>query len=66
MEIIWQALSFDGLPLLIFAVMLAGLVRGFAGFGTALVFVPLAAMVVSPVWTIVIMFVFDVFVLWIV
>ena len=61
MEIIWQALSFDGLPLLIFAVMLAGLVRGFAGFGTALVFVPLAAMVVSPVWTIVIMFVFDVF-----
>lgn len=61
MELIWQALSLDGLPLLILAVMLAGLVRGFAGFGTALVFVPLAATVVSPVWTIVIMFVFDVF-----
>ena len=61
MELIWQALSFDGLPLLIFAVILGGLVRGFAGFGTALVFVPLAAMVVSPVWAIVIMFVFDLF-----
>lgn len=61
MDLIWQALSFDGLWLLMIAVMLGGLVRGFAGFGTAMVFVPLAATVVSPVWTIVIMFMFDLF-----
>jgi uncharacterized membrane protein YfcA len=61
MDLIWQALSLEGLWLLTIAVMLGGLVRGFAGFGTAMVFVPLAATVVSPVWTIVIMFMFDLF-----
>lgn len=61
MDLIWQALSFDGLPILFLAVCLAGLVRGFAGFGTAMVFVPIAATVVSPVWTIIIMMVFDLF-----
>jgi uncharacterized membrane protein YfcA len=61
MELLWQALSFDGLPLLIIAVFLAGIVRGFAGFGTAMVFVPIAATVVSPVWAIVIMLTFDLF-----
>lgn len=61
MDIIWQALSFEGLAILIIAVFLAGLVRGFAGFGTAMVFVPIAATVVSPVWSIVIMMAFDLF-----
>tara|TARA_R110002096_G_scaffold120749_9_gene261651 strand:+ start:16910 stop:17671 length:762 start_codon:yes stop_codon:yes gene_type:complete len=61
METVWQALSFDGLPLLIVAVFLAGLVRGFAGFGTAMVFVPIAATVISPVWAIIIMITFDLF-----
>jgi len=40
---LWQALSFEGLPVLILAVCAAGIVRGFAGFGTAMVFVPIAA-----------------------
>ena len=61
MDTVWQALSFDGLPILIIAVFLAGLVRGFAGFGTAMVFVPIAATVTSPVWAIVIMMAFDLF-----
>jgi uncharacterized membrane protein YfcA len=61
METIWQALSVEGLPLLILAVFLGGLVRGFSGFGTAMVFVPIAATVVSPVWAIIIMLTFDLF-----
>jgi len=60
-ETIWQALSFDGLPILIVAVTLAGLVRGFAGFGTAMVFVPIAATVTSPIWAILMMMCFDLF-----
>jgi len=60
-ETIWQALSFDGLPILIVAVFLAGLVRGFAGFGTAMVFVPIAATVTNPIWAILMMMCFDLF-----
>lgn len=56
-----QAVSFDGLPLLILAVTLAGLVRGFTGFGTAMVFVPIAALVVEPVWAILMLLIFDLF-----
>ena len=41
------------------AAVLAGLVRGFAGFGTALVFVPLAAIHLPPVWVIVVLTVMD-------
>lgn len=61
MDIIQQALSFDGLAWLIGAVFLAGLVRGFAGFGTALVFMPIAASVTSPIWAIIMMMLFDLF-----
>ncbi len=58
---IWQALSFDGLPVLIIATFAAGIVRGFAGFGTAMVFVPIAALVVEPIHAILIMMTFDLF-----
>lgn len=61
MSLLNDVFSFDGLPLLIFAVSLAGLVRGFAGFGTAMVFVPMAALVVEPVHAILIMMTFDLF-----
>lgn len=44
---------------LVAAVMLAGLVRGFAGFGTGMVFVPLAALVLPPVWVVLTIVVFD-------
>ena len=59
MSIVEQALQFEGLTWLIVAVVLSGLVRGFAGFGTALVFMPIAASVTSPIWAIIIMMSFD-------
>lgn len=54
------ALSTPGLGWLFFAATLAGFVRGFAGFGTAMVFMPIAAQVISPVWALVVMVVMDV------
>ena len=35
--------------LVAFAALLAGIVRGFSGFGTALVFLPIAGIVLDPV-----------------
>ncbi|MDE2790636.1 MAG: sulfite exporter TauE/SafE family protein [Paracoccaceae bacterium] len=54
------ALALEGLPLLLIAVTAAGLVRGFAGFGTALVYVPLASLVMPPVWVLTTVMIFDV------
>ena len=53
--------EFDGLILLIGTVLVAGVVRGFSGFGTALVFVPIAATVTEPIWVILMMMCFDFF-----
>lgn len=39
--------------------ILAGLVRGFAGFGTALVYVPLASFSLPPIWVLLTMTVMD-------
>lgn len=61
MELIFTALSYDGLALLVAAAFIAGCVQGFAGFGTALIFIPLAAIVVPPVWVIIIMTMFSLF-----
>lgn len=44
---------------LVGAVLLAGLVRGFAGFGNALVYVPLAGTVLPPVWVVMTILIFD-------
>lgn len=38
---------------------LAGLVRGFAGFGSALIYIPLAATVLPPIWVILTLTVMD-------
>lgn len=38
----------DGLWLLILGAFLAGIVRGFAGFGTAMIYLPFAGLVLSP------------------
>lgn len=54
------ALAVDGLAWLFAAAVLAGLVRGFAGFGSAMVYMPLASTVLSPVSAFVSMIVFDV------
>tara|TARA_R110002049_G_scaffold10127_5_gene50519 strand:- start:5610 stop:6365 length:756 start_codon:yes stop_codon:yes gene_type:complete len=44
-----QALAIDGLLWLGLAVVVAGLVRGFAGFGSAMIIMPVAASVLAPV-----------------
>ena len=40
----------DGLYWLAFAALVAGLVRGFSGFGTAMIYLPVAGAFLSPVW----------------
>ena len=56
---IHEALAFGGLPLLLAAVVVAGVARGFTGFGTALIYVPLASSVLSPVQVVAWLIVFD-------
>ena len=50
-----DGLSAGGWALLMGATALAGLVRGFSGFGSALVLLPLAAIVIQPVAALVLM-----------
>ena len=40
--------------------VLAGIVRGFSGFGTAMVFLPFASAVVQPVWAVIILCIMDI------
>ncbi len=54
-----QALALPGLGWLIGAAFLAGAVRGFAGFGGGLVFLPVAAQVLEPVWAIIALLVME-------
>lgn len=61
MQIIPFLFQFDGLSVLIGTVLIAGVIRGFSGFGTALVFVPIAATVTEPIWVILMMMMFDLF-----
>ena len=49
-HVLWQALQFEGLIWLITAALLAGFVRGFSGFGSALIFMPLAGQFLPPLW----------------
>lgn len=60
-EIISEALTLDGLWLLTLGAILSGVVRGFSGFGAALIFVPFAGQVVSPIWVLIILVVMDMF-----
>ena len=48
-----------GLISLVLAALVAGLVRGFAGFGTAMVFMPVAGQVLSPVGALITLIVMD-------
>ena len=47
-EALAQALATPGLGIVLAAVAAAGLIYGFAGFGSALVFLPVAAAILSP------------------
>ncbi|QUJ77293.1 sulfite exporter TauE/SafE family protein [Sulfitobacter albidus] len=48
-ETLIAALAVPGLHWLVLAVFVAGLVRGFAGFGSAMIIMPVASSVLSPV-----------------
>ena len=54
-----QLLPLDDLGVIAFAILLGGLVRGFTGFGFAMVFMPIASTVVSPVFALVIIWFVD-------
>ena len=43
-----SALQIPGLIWMVLAICMAGLVRGFTGFGTALIFVPIAGQFLPP------------------
>lgn len=58
-DVVSQALGIEGLWLLLLGAILSGIVRGFSGFGTALIFIPFAAMVVPPVWVLIILVIMD-------
>jgi len=58
-EMISSILATEGLGLLLVGAMLAGLVRGFSGFGTAMVFLPFAAQIFSPIWVLIILMTMD-------
>jgi hypothetical protein len=51
--------SIEGLPWLIAAAFVAGTVRGFAGFGTAMIYLPVAGRFIDPVWAILTLAVMD-------
>lgn len=55
------ALAFDGLVWLIAGTVIAGFVRGFSGFGTALIFMPVAGQLMPPLWALTVLVVMDVF-----
>lgn len=56
-----EALASPGMCWLVLAALMAGLVRGFAGFGTAMVFMPVAARVTDPVSAVLILTMMDLF-----
>lgn len=60
-NLFYEALSFDGIYWILAAAFLAGIVRGFTGFGTALVFIPIVAQVLTPIEAVFAMIIFDFF-----
>ncbi len=61
MDVIADALSLDGLFWLLGAALLAGIVRGFSGFGTAMVYMPVAAQILGPVEALTTLIIIDFF-----
>ena len=60
-DLFFEALNFSGLSWILGVVFLSGLVRGFTGFGTALVYIPLVTQVLSPIEAVFSMIIFDFF-----
>lgn len=58
-ELLTSALVTDGLMWIVFAALLAGLVRGFSGFGTAMIYLPIASQFLTPVEALVTLTIMD-------
>ncbi|MCV2868951.1 sulfite exporter TauE/SafE family protein [Defluviimonas sp. WL0002] len=56
----YEALQSEGLWRLLIAAAVGGLVRGFAGFGGALIYMPAAATVLPPVWALITLTLMDI------
>ncbi|THH38262.1 sulfite exporter TauE/SafE family protein [Aliishimia ponticola] len=59
-DILAQALAVPGLGWLVFGAAVGGMVRGFSGFGTAMVFLPIAAQFIPPAWAILCLIAMDI------
>lgn len=59
-ETLAAVLAQEGLGWLVLGTFIAGVVRGFTGFGTALIFLPVAGQFLAPVWALVTLLVMDV------
>lgn len=60
-DLLRQAVAQDGLGWLLAVVFLAGMVRGFSGFGTAMIFIPFASKQLEPVTVLIALTVMDIF-----
>lgn len=60
-EILAQALALPGLGWIAVAAFVGGMVRGFSGFGTAMIFLPITALFVPPLWAIMFLITMDLF-----
>lgn len=58
-EALAAALALPGLPWLVLAAVLAGLVRGFSGFGSGLVYMPIAGAVLPPAQAVAVLVLMD-------
>lgn len=61
MTLLAEALATPSLVWIVFASIVAGIVRGFSGFGTAMIFLPVAGQFLSPFQAMAIMLVMDFF-----
>ena len=59
-DVINQVLAIPGLGWLALGTFIAGVVRGFTGFGTALVYLPIAGLFLSPIWALTVLVVMDI------
>lgn len=59
-EVFLAAMQTEGLWFLVCGALIAGIVRGFSGFGTAMIYLPFAAQVVPPLWAILTLMAMDV------
>jgi uncharacterized membrane protein YfcA len=58
-DLLAQALATEGLGWIALGAFLAGCVRGFAGFGTAMIYLPFAGQYLDPISAVVTMLIFD-------